>query len=54
MLVLTVIFWILLLLAALGVFAPDTNPYFVRGRWVVVLLLIAILGYAALGNPAHR
>jgi hypothetical protein len=42
--ILEVFFWILLALCALGFFAPDTVTY-TRGRGIVILLLIAILGY---------
>jgi hypothetical protein len=50
--VLTVIFWILLLLALIGAFVPDaTSPYIGHARWVIVLILLAILGIAVFGNP---
>lgn len=50
----TVIFWILLLLCFLGALCPDSvSPYLGRARWIVVLILIAILGYRVLGNPAR-
>jgi hypothetical protein len=49
--VLQVIFWILLLLCVLGIFAPEGNPWVLRGRWGIVLILIAILGLAVFGNP---
>ena len=51
--VLVVLFWILLLLAAIGTFLPDTlSPFLGRGRWVIALILFAILGIALFGNPA--
>jgi hypothetical protein len=44
--VIQVLFWILLILAALGALVPDAvSPYMTRGRHVVVLILIAILGF---------
>lgn len=44
--VIVVLFWILLILLAIGALIPDTtSPYLGRGRWGVVLILIAILGY---------
>lgn len=53
--VMQVIFWILLLLAAIGAIVPDTaSPYLGRGRWVVCLILIAILGFVEFGNPVHK
>jgi len=51
--VLTVLFWILLILAAIAALVPDAvNPYVGRGRWVIALILIAILGYHVFGSPA--
>lgn len=48
--VLTVIFWVLLFLAIIAAIAPDsTSPYLGRGRWLIVLALIAILGWSCLG-----
>lgn len=50
--VLVVLFWILLILCVIGTFVPDTiNPWLGRGRWVIALILIAILGLAVFGNP---
>ena len=47
---LTTIFWVFWVLCLVGVFAP-ANAYFVKGSWVLVLLLIGILGFKLLGNP---
>ncbi len=45
------VFWILLILCGIGVFVPDgTSPFVSRGRWVVVLILIAILGWHSFGG----
>lgn len=53
--VLQVLFWLLLLLCVIGAFLQDSlSPFLVRGRWVMVLILIAILGYVVFGNPIHR
>jgi|GEM_PF-4419028 hypothetical protein len=53
--ILQILFWLLLLLLVIGAFVPDsTSPLLGRGRWVVVLILIAILGYVVFGNPIHR
>jgi hypothetical protein len=53
--ILQIIFWILLLLAALGAFIQDAAyPWLVRSRWVVVLILIAILGYRFFGSPLDK
>jgi hypothetical protein len=50
--VLVVLFWILLILAVIGAFVPDaTSPYIGHARWVIVLILLAILGIAVFGNP---
>lgn len=47
--VLQVIFWILLILCAIGAFVPDaTSPHVPKSRWILVLILIAILGYKAM------
>lgn len=48
---LKVIFWILLLLLAIGGigYAESTNPNLVRGRNLVVIVLMAILGYYTFG-----
>lgn len=51
--ILTILFWILLILAAIGALVPDgTSPWIGRGRWIICLILIAILGFEAFGNPA--
>ncbi len=50
--VIIILFWILLLLAFIAALVPDSvSPYVGRGRWVIILLLIAILGWHELGNP---
>jgi hypothetical protein len=47
------IFWVLLILMALaGGFIPDSQPYAHRGRFIFVIVLIAILGLRIFGNPA--
>lgn len=52
--VLTVLFWILLILCMIGAFIPDTAwPFIGRGRWVIALILFAILGIAVFGNPTN-
>lgn len=47
---LAILYWILLLLCLIGAFVPDTpgNPWPTRGRWVIVLILFAILGFKVL------
>ena len=51
--ILTILFWLLLLLCLIGTFTPE-GPYVLRGRWVVVLILVAILGFHVLGNPLSK
>jgi hypothetical protein len=51
--ILTVLFWILWLLAVIGCFVPD-GPNVVKGRWAVLLILLGILGFTALGNPLTK
>lgn len=48
--VLVVLFWILLILAIIGVFVPE-QPFITRGRWVVTLVLLGILGLKVFGAP---
>lgn len=49
--VLEILFWILLILAALGAIVPDSaSPYLTRGRWIIVLVLLAILGLRVFGG----
>ena len=49
--VLEILFWILLILTALGALVPDTaSPYVGRGRWIVALVCIAILGLRVFGG----
>ena len=53
--VLVVIFWVLMLLAVIGALWPDSPnfPHLNRGRWIIVLILLAILGISQFGNPAN-
>ena len=47
-----VLFWILWILAVLGAFPmADTWPGAVRGRGLILLILIGLLGYWVMGNP---
>lgn len=46
---LKILFWVILALCILGIFGWHDNPHFVRGGSVVMLVLIAILGYCTLG-----
>lgn len=46
---LQILFWILLILCAIGAFTPD-SPFVLRGRWAVVLILIGILGFKVFGG----
>lgn len=40
-----VFFWVLCLLWVVGIFVPDTaSPYLVRGRSVIILVLLILLG----------
>lgn len=49
--VLEILFWILLILTALGALIPDTaSPYVGRGRWIVALICIGILGLRVFGG----
>lgn len=46
-----VLFWILLILVAIGIFPPDSSwPYLGRARWVVILICVAILGWHLFGG----
>jgi len=49
-----VLFWLFLVLGLLGIFAPDTWPNINRGRFVILLLMIALLGYHVFGSPVSR
>lgn len=50
--VLEVIFWILLILCAIGAWIPDAkSPYVGPGRVTVILILILILGLKEFGIP---
>jgi hypothetical protein len=51
--ILIIIFWLLLLLWAIGGFTT-LNPPLATGRNVVLIILLSILGYWATGNPIHR
>ncbi len=46
---LKIIFWILILLWAIGAIGYPTNPNVVRGGNIVILILISILGYYVFG-----
>lgn len=48
--VLEILFWVLLILSAISAFMPDTWPHAVRGRLIIVLILLAILGLRVFGN----
>lgn len=49
--VLEILFWILLILAAIGAFVPETiSPYYGRGWRVVCMILFAILGLRVFGS----
>ena len=39
-----IFFWILAFLWLIGIFVPDTVPYAVRGRGLVVLAMLILLG----------
>lgn len=47
--ILTIIFWLLIILAVLGSFSNE--PRYVRASTGVLLVLIGILGWKVLGNP---
>lgn len=49
--VLQILFWILLILSAIGVIAPPSPPY-ARVSGVVTIILFAILGLKVFG-PIH-
>lgn len=49
--VLVVVFWILLVLWAIGHFSIRDNPNWISGSGIVIVILLGILGWAALGNP---
>jgi hypothetical protein len=50
--VLVVIYWVLLLFCLIAALVPDAmSPYIGRGRWVIALVLFAIIGIALFGNP---
>lgn len=52
--VLEILFWVLLILAFIGCFVPDNAfPFIGRGRWVVALILFAILGLRIFGGFVH-
>ena len=49
--VLQIIFWVLLILCFVGVFVREEGaPLVNRGRWVVALILILILGLKVFGG----
>lgn len=43
-----ILFWIILILSVLGIWAPAGYE---RPRAIVMLVLIALLGWAVFGNP---
>jgi hypothetical protein len=45
--VLEILFWVLLILSVIPAFVPDSNPYAMKSRHIVLLILIAILGLNA-------
>lgn len=48
--VLEVLFWVLLILCVIGLFAPESwGQNVTRGRWVVFLILFTILGLRVFG-----
>lgn len=51
---LEILFWILLILSVLAVFAPDAWPYASKGRYGVILVLIFILGLKQFGNFLNK
>lgn len=53
--VLEILYWVLLILAIIGVFVPDTaGPYIGRSRWAVVLILMVILGLRVFNSALLR
>lgn len=53
--ILQIVFWILLLLCAIGCFVPaDKWPLGTRGSGVIGIVLFAILGYKLFGNPLDK
>lgn len=54
--VLIVLYWILLILLAIGGLAPIGEPYranVLRGTSIVGIILFAIVGYYLFGSPAN-
>lgn len=46
-----ILFWLLFLLCVIGLFVPDANiPGGSRGRWIIILILIGLLGWAVFGG----
>jgi hypothetical protein len=53
--VLMVLFWILLILCFIASLCPDSmSPYLGRGRWGIVLILLAILGLKVFDSPLAK
>lgn len=48
-LLLVILFWILLILWAIGAVGYHDHPNFVRGGGLVLIILLAILGYGVFG-----
>lgn len=54
-----ILFWILFVLLVIGALVPDaTVPGGTRSRWIIVLILLGLLGWAVYGGvdqpPRHR
>lgn len=50
--VIVILFWILLILAFIAALVPDAmSPYIGRGRWIIALILILLLGLAVFKSP---
>jgi hypothetical protein len=51
--ILTILFWILWLLCIIACCVAE-SPFVSRGRWVVALIMIGILGFKLLGDPTAK
>ena len=51
------VFWLLMLLWlvfwAWGSFTPQGAPYWGRGSWLLLFVLLALLGWRVFGEPVH-
>ena len=45
---LSIVYWILLVLCAIGAFVPSANPWIPRINGVIIIILFAILGLKVL------